>query len=315
MLVPITVIARTRPTARLFGHVRGQHTVLITDRATALLDGAEQLAASGRVTSAEPDVYYRSPGCDCCAVREDLVASIVRATRRNDPPERIVVIVDLDEEDLLIAVSTILSSIEISRRSTLDAVVVHVDAVELSTRLATGGELVDGRLVAALAIADRVVLDGHDQVTASVRDRIHAALNAHTGFARVVDGDEHATRSCEGLDAWHGAPAARSVEADRAEHPSTVVMRVDQPLDADAIDEWLDLLVARHASRLLRLQGALSVQGNDERTCCFGVLSFAMSHSEREHETRRSTESVLAVCGIGLDADALTAGFRSTVAT
>ena len=138
MPLPITVIASTRPTPRLFRHVHGEGTALITDRSTALMDGAEQLAASGRLTSAEPDVYYRSPGCDCCAVREDLVASVVRATRRTDPPERITVIVDLNTEDLLIAISTILSSIEISRRCALDAVVVHVDAVELATRLATG---------------------------------------------------------------------------------------------------------------------------------------------------------------------------------
>ncbi|MEL6891420.1 MAG: hypothetical protein AAFP84_07480, partial [Actinomycetota bacterium] len=69
------------------------------------------------------------------------------------------------------------------------------------------------------------------------------------------------------------------------------------------------------ATRLFRLQGALSVVGNEDRVCCFGVRSFAASHSESEHAVRRSTESVLAVCGVGLDADELAASFESTVAS
>lgn len=312
MLVPITVIASPRPTQALLRHAEDAGTVVVADRSIAVLDGAEQLVAGGRFTTSDPDVYWRTPGCDCCAVREDLIESLVRATRRTEPPERIVVIVPVGRDDLLMAVSTILSSFEISRRSTLDAVVLHLDAVELATRLTTDVELVDDAVVSALAIADRVVLDGEDQITDEVGRRLRTTLAAQAGFARLHMGDpSDLTR----IDAWHGAPDVRPVRSARLDRPATVVLRVDQPLDAQAIEEWLDLVVARHAPRLLRLQGALSVNGQPERTCCYGIRSFATSHSEGDHEHRRSSESVLALCGLELDAEELLAGFRSTVAS
>ncbi len=315
MVIPITVIASSRPTERLLACVRDPGTTLIADRATAHLAGAEHVIAGGRLTASEPDVYYRTRGCPCCAVREDLVDSVVRATRRATPPERLVVFVDPHADDVLIAIATILSSVEISRRCSLDAVLVHVDAVEMATRLTTGAELVDDRLTTALAVADRIAVDGHTHVTPDIGQWIRTELTSRAGFAQLVDCDDRMIGRGVQFDAWHGAPDACPIQPVRPDQPSTVVLRVDQPLDAEAIDEWLDQLVARHASRLLRIQGALSVLGHSERTCCYGVRSFATSHSEREHPTSRSTESVLAICGVGLDAAELASSFLATVAS
>lgn len=314
MVVPITVIASTRPADRLLRHLDHDAVTLVARRSTAHLPEARHLAATGHVVVSEPEVYFRSPGCPCCAVREDLVDALVRATRRIDPPKRIVVFVDLDDDDLLIAISTILSSFEITRRCALDMVVVDVDAVEMATRLATGSPLLDDRLLPAISITDRIVIDQHDQVTDTARSAIQAALMARSGFARIVDGGTSLVGDDTVVEAWHGAPEVRPVSGGD-DDPSTIVLRVDQPLDPEAIDEWLDALVTGHASRLLRIQAALSVVGHEDRTCCYGIRSFATSHSETEHANRRSTESVVAICGIGLDADELWASFRATVAT
>ncbi|MEM1334404.1 MAG: GTP-binding protein, partial [Actinomycetota bacterium] len=315
------VVSTTRPAGHLLRHLGDARTTLITDRATALdLDGGEAIA-HGRVTLSEPDTYHRSPACACCAIREDLIGSILRAARRTHPPERIVVLVDHEHEDLLTVVSTILSTIELNRRCVLDAVIAHVDAVESVTRLATGVDIAGDTRSTALAIADRVVIDGGDQVTDDALAALRSAITGRAGFARIVDSSD-TELPVRPLDAWHGAPTARTISGSihdgpngSSTSPSTVVLRVDRPLDPDAIDEWLDLIIARHASRLLRLQGALSVVGQTERTCCHGVRSFAMSHSERDHPRHRSTESVLAICGLELDAEELTAGFLTTVAT
>ncbi len=314
MSIPITVLASTRPHPTLLHHTREPGTALVAAREVIeQLDPAD-LVLQGRVTVSDPDTYFRSPGCPCCAVREDLVASVVRATQRAELPGHVVVIADPTTDDLLTAVTTLLSSFEISRRCHLDAVVLQVDAVELATRLTTGGNIVDGQIEPAVAIADRIVIDGDHHVTNAAFTDLRAALIDRSGFARSVDSGsdgEHHDR----LDAWHGAPTATPIDRGRDDAPATIVLRVDAPLDPEAIDGWLDLLVARHASRLFRIQGALSVVGNAERTCCYGVRSFAISHSERDHPVHRSTESVLAICGVGLDADELAASFESTVAS
>ncbi|MEM8747533.1 MAG: GTP-binding protein [Actinomycetota bacterium] len=314
MVVPVTVIASTRPAERLLRHVDRDRVTVVGRRSTAHHPDARHVVASGRFVVSEPEVYFRSPGCPCCAVREDLVDALVRATRRAELPERIVVFVDLDDEDLLIAISTILSSFEIIRRCALDHVVLDVDAVELSTRVAIGLPVVDDRLLSAISVADRIVIDQQEQVTDDARGAVSAALLSRSGFGSIVGSGTPVVGGAASTEAWHGAPDARSIVGDH-DQPSTIVLRVDEPLDPDAIDEWLDALVTGHASRLLRIQAALSVAGHEDRTCCYGVRSFATSHSEIEHVDRRSTESVVVICGIGLDADELWTSFRATVAT
>lgn len=324
--VPIVLVATTKPSPELLAHV-GPDTTILASRASLDDLGAQRYAARGQIVVSEPDVHHRSPGCVCCAFREDLVDAVGRAVRRRIPPSRVIVVVDALADDVLTVVSTLLSSIEITRRCELDAVIAEFDAVEAATRLATLGHVIDGPAVdaasatvggagAALAIADRIVLRRRSLVTAEALASTHAALAAHAGFASAA-GSWNATalERVGRLDAWHGAPRARSRAAGSAGGPQTVVLSVDEPLDPDAIDDWLDRLVSRHAARLFRVQGALSVAGHDERTCIYGVRSFATSHSEREHERQRSTASVLAICGVGLDADELAASFRATVAS
>ncbi|MFK8024302.1 MAG: GTP-binding protein [Ilumatobacter sp.] len=310
MDIPITLIVSSRPGPSLRRHSELFTSTLIAPRDAILRIDATPLVIPGRFAVSEPDTYYRTPGCDCCASREDLIASIVRTAQRAEPPEHLMVLVDPNSEDVATVVATVLSSFEINRRCFLDSVVLHVDAVESATRLATGDSIVSVAVESALAIADRIVLDDLHQVTDATLHEIRAELRARAGFVQRIDGD-----GAERLDAWHGAPIAVERRPSPDDSPSTVLLRVESPLDADAIEGWLDLLVARHAARLLRLQGALSVEGHEDRTCCFGVRSFTFSHSENEHRLHRSTESVLAICGIGLDPDELTASFRLTVAS
>ena len=87
-------------------------------------------------------------------------------------PNQIVIFLDPTRCDVLVAISTILSSVEITRRSSLDAVLVHVDAAELATRLTTGGDIIDDSLLPAIAVADRFILGNCGNVIPHVEQRI-----------------------------------------------------------------------------------------------------------------------------------------------
>ena len=143
---------------------------------------------------------------------------------------QIVIFLDPTRCDVLVAISTILSSVEITRRSSLDAVLVHVDAAELATRLATGSEVIDDSLLPAIAVADRFILGNCDNVLPHIEQHIRAELMGRSGFAKEVLGAGERRGDGGRLRAWHVAPEVRSVEADHPGGLSTVVLRADQPL-------------------------------------------------------------------------------------
>jgi len=313
--VPITVVVSPRPREVLDVPFWAEGTTFIFDQITAMTVAEGNAPSDVRVCASEPEVFFRNRDCQCCAIREDLVCSVVRATRRAQVPNQIVIFLDPTRCDVLVAISTILSSVEITRRSSLDAVLVHVDAAELATRLTTGGDIIDDSLLPAIAVADRFILGNCGNVIPHIEQRIRAELMGRSGFAKEVLGAGERCGDGGRLQAWHVAPEVRSVEADHPGGLSTVVLRADQPLDEDAINEWFDWMIASHASRLFRLQGTVSVQGNKERTCCHGVLSFAGSHAESTESVTCSSESVIAISGVGLDGDELMARFAETIAS
>ena len=268
-----------------------------------------------------PDEISRTPDCPCCRVRVDLVDSIERAVRRASRPDRLVVVVDLDDlhgRDVAAAVYTLLSDVDLARLVHLDAVVMTYDAVALATRqaVADGGTPVlpldDAE---ALALADRVLLARADDIVPKALRAVEERIQGVAPFARVVapalqpiDAD-----SLFSLDAWHQVPEIPAEGATSPGHPDTVVLVQHGMMDAEAIDEWFDDLVARHARRLVRFQGVVTPAGDSPRMCCFGVRSFAWSHPASDHPTSSTVENRLIVAGWSLDAAELHESFAATL--
>ncbi len=174
--VPITVVVSPRPREVLDVPFWAEGATFIFDQTTAVTVAEGNAPSDVRVCASEPEVFFRNRDCQCCAIREDLVCSVVRATRRAQVPNQIVIFLDPTRCDVLVAISTILSSVEITRRSSLDAVLVHVDAAELATRLTTGGDIIDDSLLPAIAVADRFILGNCGNVIPHIEQRIRAEL-------------------------------------------------------------------------------------------------------------------------------------------
>jgi G3E family GTPase len=241
-------------------------------------------------------------------MRLDLLESVRRAALHASPPRRIVVIVDAaGGDDVVTVLYTILSDGDLGRLVRLDGVVHLIDAIALATRTSCG--LAAGSVVEldALAIADRIVLERADQLTLCRHDELIALIGSINAVGTIRPGPMFE------LDAWHGVPNIERLPNRLDDAPETIVLRQDHLLDPEAVDEWLDRLIAGHATRLLRVQGVLSVVDSPARVCCHGVRSFAMSHSELEHAHPPSCdESLLVIVGRGLDRSELTASFEAT---
>lgn len=279
-----------------------------------------------RLVTVEPDVGERSPGCPCCRLRLDLVDAVSTLARRRSRPAHLVVAVprrvdDAAASSVTTVAHTVLSDPDLRRWVRLDGVVATLDAVAAVTRLRTGSSVADGVDAERLAIADRVLVGRADRVDgAALGDVTHAVgrLNPIAQVLAPATGDIEVGRLL-GIDAWHGAPAVTPAAAGPdvgppvVGAPDVVVIEQHGVLDPGGVEDWLDEVLAEHAPRLYRLQGALAVDGEPTRICCHGVGSFATSHPEREHGPgRRSRSSLMVLIGHDLPAGDLAAGLRAT---
>lgn len=323
--VPVTVIA---------GDDEAPVLAVRMCAALAQIKPSEKVAVVAEMPSPEPFPFgewlvieavvgERTPDCPCCRGRLDVVEALRLLIERPRPVDRVLLVVH-PERDLMPVTQTLVSDPDALRLADLDGVVTTVDSVPIATRLAMDLPLGDRRMLGRVAVADRIVIARATAVTPEVLHRVARTLRTLNRFGYI------AAPAVEPLDvatlidlkAWHGAPRlgpasmSESITVEHSDHlPVTVTCEVDGELDPTAVDEWFDRLIAQHASRLLRLQGAVTVQGDEHRVCCRGVGSFAMSHSEDDHlPEQRSSHSVVAVVGYGLDPEVLREEFEATKA-
>jgi G3E family GTPase len=338
--IPLTVLAGGPEMPSLLPQLLGLRSDLaliapdwLPIAAAATTATVSDIGAVDRHVAVVPDVGERSPGCPCCRLRLDLVDAVAVLVRRRSRPRHIVVAVpdlpaDPAASSVTVVVHTVLSDPDLRRWVRLDGVVATLDAVPTVTRLRTGSPVVDPVGAERLAIADRVLVARADQVVGSslveLRDLVGRLNRIAPVLAPAIE--RVSADQLVSIDAWHGAPRVRPEVRPHATTrtgggptagvtgaPDLVVIEQQGVLDPGGVEEWLDLVLSQHAPRLVRLQGALAVDGSPSRVCCHGVGSYAMSHPEHEHPGgRRSDTSVVMLIGHGLPADELAAGLRAT---
>ncbi len=311
-------------------------TLLAARLANGLAGSAspERIGVIAEVPSPEPEPSVswitmtaiegeRTEGCACCRSRLDVVDAVRLLLERPRPVDRIIVVVD-PTRDVSTVNQTILSDPDLQRLVELDAVISSVDAVAMSTRLAVELPVAGALELQRLAVADRILVSRADELTNDALGRVMRSVRTVNRFGIIaapalvpVD-----MGMLVDLHAWHGVPMIGPANAHEPLHvgpgddvPMTVRCEVEGLLDPEAIDAWFDRLIGQYGARLLRLQGAVAVVGEPHRVCCQGVRSYASSHSEAEHLPReRSTHSLVAVVGYGLDALSLRSSFLSALA-
>lgn len=321
----------------------GDNFVIASDETLASA-GLLGLIRVGRAAVIAPDVTSRTPGCECCQVRVDLVDAIRHAVLRRSAPRRLIMVVDratangrdraCDDDpasDVVTCIHTIQADSEIERLTRLDGLAVEVDARSASTRLACELRLWSEQTEAALAIADRIVVTGARQLTTSARTAVTHELRMVNRIGRISldNPTETGVDDLVDLDAWHrapqcgvGSPRASSSRSERRTPAiDTVVLTRHGLLDPDATDAWLDRVVAAAPARLLRFQAALRVSTHEHRVCVRGSRSVMRSQSERDPaamsplEPRTDGDSVVVLIGRELDRHSLSERFASIEAT
>ncbi|MDQ7261270.1 GTP-binding protein [Paracoccus sp. PS-1] len=229
------------------------------------------------VSTTETLVLLQS-GCMCCALRGDLLDTLVELAERREAGE-------LDFERVMIETTgladpapilhTLLTSMDLSERFVTDGVVATVDA-------ATGPDTLRRHEEARrqVALADLVLLTKTDLPEADepAARREIAALNSAAPVQialqgridpRRLTGLGHFDPTMKSAEAqgWlrqEAVPVPKLADLDALRHLDairSVSWVIDEPISATAFDLWMEMLMAQRGADLLRFKGLIHLQG------------------------------------------------------
>lgn len=245
------------------------------------------------VETADEGIIELSDGCLCCTVRGDLVDTLTRLLKRqdDDPATNIerIVVETTGLADPAPILHVVMAHPMLLERIRLDGVITLVDAVNGADTLDTHMEAVK-----QVAMADRIVLSKTDlqddgQKLAALKQRL-SKLNP---AARIIDVSESAPANL--FDCGLYDPASKSADVTRwlqeeavnaahhhhshdvNRHDASIrafTLTHDRPIEADAMQMFLDLLRSAHGPQLLRMKGIVQTAENPDQP----VVIHAVQH-------------------------------------
>jgi G3E family GTPase len=216
------------------------------------------------IASSEETLLALTTGCLCCAVRSDLVATLLDLQRRREAGEIAydrVLIETSGLADPAPILQALMTDRDVAERHAIGGMVTVVDALHGEPTLERHPEA-----RRQVALADTLLFSKTDlaEPSESLRARLaelnhNATLRAAREVApgTLFGGTSVAAR----MDAW-SVPAGRSPFA-RAQHTGgveTFVLQRDRPLPALALTLLLEALAEHCGARLLRFKGLVDIE-------------------------------------------------------
>lgn len=273
-------------------------------------------------------VIEMSSGCLCCTIRSDLIDTLrnlfLRRVRGEIAEFDRVIIETTGLADPAPILHTIMTDPLIAARFRLDGVITTVDA-------ANGQDTLDRQIEAVkqAAVADRLLITKTDLVDFDVLRGLQVRLRGLNPAAPQVFAVQGATDSSSLLDAGLYNPRTKSLDVQnwlRAEaydapqepepgtsscrhshhhshshqhndvnrhdaHIRAVCLTIDEPIHSDALDHWLEALLALRGADFLRVKGLINVVEVDGPVVIHGVQHIfhpAVTLKEWPSEDRRS---------------------------
>ncbi len=249
------------------------------------------------IASSDETLLALTTGCLCCAVRSDLVATLLDLQRRRDAGEITydrVLIETSGLADPAPILHALMTDRDIARHHVIDGIVTVVDALHGEATLDRHPE---ARRQAALA--DSLLLSKTDIAGPAVvlRERL-AALNSGAPVHCAADvlphqlftGSTVATRFATLPDQPARNPFSRAQHTGGIE---TSILQRDRPIPALALTLLLEALAEHCGARLLRVKGLVHIEEMPERPAVihgvqhvFSPPEFLAAWPSADHTTR-----------------------------
>jgi G3E family GTPase len=299
------------------------------------------------VVGADEEVFEMNNGCVCCTVRGDLIRIIQGLVKRKGGFDAIIIETTGLADPGPVA-QTFFVDDDVKARTRLDSVTTVVDAKHVLLRLSDSREARE-----QIAFADQIVLNKTDLVSdedlrmVEARLRrinplapIHRAQRSNVPLDAILgrggfDLDRIVSLEPEFLNPAHGEPG--HVHDDHCDHDhghdhhghehhhhhddhvhdddiKGVSLRLDRPVDANKITNWLNELLAKQGPDILRAKGIIDVRGEEKRLVFQAVHMILEGDLQRAWRDDEERYSRMVFIGRDLDEGALRAGFEACAA-
>ena len=311
--IPVTVLTgylgagKTTLLNRLLADVAGKSfAVIVNEFGDIGIDG--ELVETG-----DEELIELSSGCLCCVVRGDLIRTM-RNLLSEKPSLDGIVIETTGLANPSPVIQTMVIDQVIGAQCRLDSVVCVVDAVNVIEHLKHGDDAAD-----QIAFSDHLILNKIDDAAQPVAE-IEALLRRNNPFAPITRTNRSDVPANRILD--RQSFALERIEAqlepladDHHDHIdasgiASVALTCAQPFDAEELEAWLQDLLSRHGTDILRTKGIVSVYGEDRKLVLQAVNMMLEGDfiGKWEADPRISR---LVFIGRYLDRDFLNTGFRN----